>query len=317
MQRTAPDEREVARALWLLGLERGPASSRELQAAWRARVALAHPDRAGSRTTSAHTLTAAFNAARDLLTAWQATGRPWPAPAGPGASVREAHRRAPAPDEPPPPRSRRPAAPLVESPPKGVEADRFVAARNTGLRPGDSVREVGDRGPDAITHVDQLEAEDRWGPVWVTTFDGRRRRAGALRLAGFACPACGDWAEPLPPIERPCPACLADLRRLHDEPTPVGVRTVARGVAARALAGRTAARSLRARASRGARADPAGATWARGQEARCEQRRQAAQEALLAPELADQVRALYRPIHDALRQWDVPRHEYDRSAGWP
>src|SRR5512133_2134025 len=112
-RRSSP--RDCARALWLLGIE-PPVTPPQLQAAYRARIAQAHPDLhldSEARTEAANVLSRALNEARDLVSEWIASDRSWPALAG------SAHvaRNPPAPDPVP--------APLC---------------RRTGLRSGDLVR---------------------------------------------------------------------------------------------------------------------------------------------------------------------------------
>jgi curved DNA-binding protein CbpA len=63
--RRRPTARDTVRALWLLGL-REPADVDEIRAAWRDRVAQAHPDRRRDNNEAATRLTAAFNDARDI-----------------------------------------------------------------------------------------------------------------------------------------------------------------------------------------------------------------------------------------------------------
>ena len=81
-RRTSP--RDCARALWLLGIE-PPVTSAQLQAAYRARIAQAHPDLhldSEARTEAANVLSRAINEARDLVSDWIAADRDWPALAG-------------------------------------------------------------------------------------------------------------------------------------------------------------------------------------------------------------------------------------------
>ena len=69
-RRTSP--RDCARALWLLGIE-PPVTAAQLQAAYRARIAQAHPDLhldSEARTEAANVLSRAINEARDLVSDW-------------------------------------------------------------------------------------------------------------------------------------------------------------------------------------------------------------------------------------------------------
>ena len=75
---------DVARALWLLGLE-PPVDERELARAWRGRVARTHPDlhiESDRRAEAATLLTTALNDARRVVAEWIESGREWPAPDG-------------------------------------------------------------------------------------------------------------------------------------------------------------------------------------------------------------------------------------------
>ena len=87
-RRTSP--RDCARALWLLGIE-PPVTPAQLQAAYRARIAQAHPDLhldSEARTEAANVLSRAINEARDLVSDWIAADRDWPALAGSRAASR-------------------------------------------------------------------------------------------------------------------------------------------------------------------------------------------------------------------------------------
>src|ERR671934_2629841 len=105
--------RACARALWILGLE-PPVSDAQLQAAYRARVARAHPDLhadSEARSEAANVLTRALNAARDLVAEWITAGRDWPVQAAAGAAT-----RAPAPHGADPPAA--PGCPRTRLPPR-------------------------------------------------------------------------------------------------------------------------------------------------------------------------------------------------------
>ncbi len=245
-----PTRRDCARALWLLGLE-PPVEPDELAAAWRERVAQAHPDRHqddAGRRRAAETLTRALNAARDILATWIEAGRDWPEPlAG----------RAPcAPDRPE--RAAEPAsreAPAVPRP-----------CAETGLIPGDRVRVWPYDGEMEV--VVGIEHEANGSAAWVRLADGTRAQGRRVRLAAFSCLVCGACAGPAveQPSLRPCPDCLADLRRLEHDPDDAD--RIRRAMEVRATAGVATARVVedrrledRARSRRGwarmlARAEP-------------------------------------------------------------
>jgi len=213
-RRTSP--RDCARALWLLGIE-PPVTSAQLQAAYRARIAQAHPDLhldSEARTEAANVLSRAINEARDLVSDWIAAERDWPALAGSRAAA-----RSPAPPDPMP-------APVC---------------RRTGLRAGDLVRVWpydGDVEVVAGTEIDREQA-------WVILRDHGAVRADRVMLAAYQCPACGRCAGPAVerPVLRPCPECLADLRALERRPDET--RRVRSAIEARAEAGLAEARVLR------------------------------------------------------------------------
>lgn len=213
-RRTSP--RDCARALWLLGIE-PPVTSAQLQAAYRARIAQAHPDLhldSEARTEAANVLSRAINEARDLVSDWIAADRDWPALAGSRAAS-----RTPAPPDPMP-------APVC---------------RRTGLRAGDLVRVWpydGDVEVVAGTEIDREQA-------WVILPDRGAVRADRVMLAAYQCPACGRCAGPAVerPVLRPCPECLADLRALERRPDET--RRVRSAIEARAEAGLAEARVLR------------------------------------------------------------------------
>jgi hypothetical protein len=213
-RRTSP--RDCARALWLLGIE-PPVTSAQLQAAYRARIAQAHPDLhldSEARTEAANVLSRAINEARDLVSDWIAADRDWPALAGSRAAA-----RSPAPPDPMP-------APVC---------------RRTGLRAGDLVRVWpydGDVEVVAGTEIDREQA-------WVILRDHGAVRADRVMLAAYQCPACGRCAGPAVerPVLRPCPECLADLRALERRPDET--RRVRSAIEARAEAGLAEARVLR------------------------------------------------------------------------
>jgi hypothetical protein len=206
-----PTARDTVRALWLLGL-REPVDVEEIRTAWKQRVAQAHPDRRLDNNEAATRLTAAFNDARDVCERWAATGLPWPEP---GPRVVRLHDRAsdedfPADDgdEPPTPPRRVPTP----------EEER--GERRAGLRPGDNVRPT---DGDGVWRVGRVTASDTNGPVTVELEDGRAVDASMLELAAYGCPICGLCAGPAVehPRRRPCPDCLAALRRLEREPGSV------------------------------------------------------------------------------------------------
>jgi hypothetical protein len=202
-----PTARDTIRALWLLGL-REPVDVEEIRTAWKNRVAQAHPDRRLDNNEAATRLTAAFNDARDVCERWAASGLPWPEPGprvvrlwqdGADEVVED--------DDEPAPRRRVPTP----------EEER--GERRAGLRPGDRVRPV---GGDDVWRVGRVTA-DAIGPVTVELEDGRLLDASTLELAAYGCPVCGLCAGPAVehPGRRPCPDCLAALRRLEREPGSV------------------------------------------------------------------------------------------------
>jgi hypothetical protein len=212
-----PSQRDCARALWLLGIE-PPVTTGQLQAAYRARMAQAHPDLhhdSDTRTDAANVLSRALNAARDLVAEWIASDRDWPRLGG----VEEAGAHTSAPRDPVP-------APVC---------------RRTGLRAGDLVRVWpydGDVEVVAGTEPDR----DR---TWVILRDRGAVRSDRVMLAAYQCPACGRCAGPAVehPLLRPCPECLADLRAL--ERRPGETLRVRSAIEARAEAGLAEARALR------------------------------------------------------------------------
>ena len=221
MPRASTTARDCRRALWLLGLA-PPVDAREVNASWRARVALSHPDlHAGTpaKAEAAEKLTRALNDARDVLLAWIASGRPWPEA---DKAVRF-DQPEPWPERTPPPEE----APIC---------------RVTGLRAGDRVRTWPYDGD--LLVVAGTERDVASGQVHVLFTDVAAERAERVRLAAFACPVCGVCAGPSVDdlAVRPCPDCLVDLRRL--EHSPAEAIRVRRAIEARAEAGLASARSL-------------------------------------------------------------------------
>jgi hypothetical protein len=210
---------DVARALWLLGLE-PPVDERELSRAWRGRVAQTHPDlhiASDRRSEAATLLTTALNDARRVVAEWIDAGREWPAPNGGTVTSRPAE----APAEPEP-------------------AEAEVCSR-TGLRRGDLVRSWPYDGEPV--EVRRTEVEPGAG-VWVVFADGGAERAERVRLAVYSCPVCGQCAGPEAEryVIRPCPECLADLGRL--ERRPADARRIRSAIEARSEAGRATAQGL-------------------------------------------------------------------------
>jgi hypothetical protein len=208
--------RDCARALWLLGVE-PPVTPAQLQTAYRARIAQAHPDLhldSEARTEAANVLSRALNEARDLVSEWIAADRSWPAVAG-SANVA----RNPPPPDPVP-------APLC---------------RRTGLRSGDLVRVWPYDGEVEVVAGTEPDGER----TWVVLRDRGAVRAERVMLAAYQCPACGRCAGPAVerPLLRPCPDCLADLRALERRPDET--RRVRSAIEARAEAGLAEARALR------------------------------------------------------------------------
>ena len=213
-RRTSP--RDCARALWLLGIE-PPVTPAQLQAAYRARIAQAHPDlhlESEARTEAANVLSRAINEARDLVSDWIAADRDWPALGGSRAAS-----RSPAPPDPV-------AAPVC---------------RRTGLRAGDLVRVWPYDGDVEVVAGTEIDREQ----TWVLLRDRGAVRADRVMLAAYQCPACGRCAGPAVerPVLRPCPECLADLRALERRPDET--RRVRSAIEARAEAGLAEARVLR------------------------------------------------------------------------
>jgi hypothetical protein len=211
-----PSPRECARALWLLGIE-PPVTAAQLQAAYRARIAQAHPDLhldSEARTEAANVLSRALNTARDVVAEWIATERDWPAL----ARSADAQRRPATSDSTPAP-----------------------VCRRTGLRAGDLVRVWPYDGEPEVVGGTEIDG-DR---AWVILRDRGAVRADRVMLAAFQCPACGRCAGPAvaQPLLRPCPECLADLRAL--ERRPGETRRVRSAIEARAETGLAEARALR------------------------------------------------------------------------
>jgi hypothetical protein len=223
MPRLSDSPRACARALWLLGLT-PPVEPDELTAAWRQRVARAHPDRHAltpEKSEAATVLTRALNDARALVARWIASGREWPLPDG-SLVVRM--------DEPDP------------WPEQEEEArEPAPVCRHTGLRRGDRVVVGPDR--DDLRVVAGTEVEHPGPQVWVHLADGGSARAERVRLAAYACPVCGMCDGPGGELSaRPCPQCIADLRRLERRPSDAG--RVRRAIEARAESGRATAHAL-------------------------------------------------------------------------
>ena len=212
-RRSSP--RDCARALWLLGIE-PPVTPAKLQAAYRARIAQAHPDLhldSTARTEAANVLSRALNEARDLVAAWIAADRDWPTLAGSRGAA-----RSPGPPDPIP-------APVC---------------RHTGLRAGDLVRVWPYDGDVEVVTGTEIDRER----AWVVLGDRGAVRADRVMLAAYQCPACGRCAGPAVerPVLRPCPECLADLRALERRPDET--RRVRSAIEARAEAGLVEARVL-------------------------------------------------------------------------
>jgi hypothetical protein len=215
MPRRLP-ERECARALWLLGLD-PPVTPAQLQAAYRARMAQAHPDlhqSSEARAEAANVLSRALNGARDLVAEWIASERDWPRLVRPG-------------------RAAGPAAP-----PDPVPAP---VCRRTGLRSGDLVRAWPYDGDVDVVAGTEPDGER----TWVILRDRGAVRSDRVMLAAYQCPACGRCAGPTVerPVLRPCPDCLSDLRALERRPDET--RRVRSAIEARAEAGLAEARALR------------------------------------------------------------------------
>ena len=146
-RRTSP--RDCARALWLLGIE-PPVTPAQLQAAYRARIAQAHPDLhldSEARTEAANVLSRAINEARDLVSEWIAADRDWPTLAGSRGGGAE-H---PGPPDPmPAPVCRRTglrAGDLVRVWPYDGEVEVVAGTEVDGERPGSSCATTAPCGP--------------------------------------------------------------------------------------------------------------------------------------------------------------------------
>jgi hypothetical protein len=155
MPRRLP-ERECARALWLLGLD-PPVTPAQLQAAYRARMAQAHPDlhqSSEARAEAANVLSRALNGARDLVAEWIASERDWPRLVRPG-------------------RAAGPAAP-----PDPVPAP---VCRRTGLRSGDLVRAWPYDGDVDVVAGTEPDGER----TWVILRDRGAVRSDRVMLAAY------------------------------------------------------------------------------------------------------------------------------------
>ena len=210
------------RALWLLGLA-PPVDVREVNAAWRGRVARTHPDvhaSAPSKVAAAETLTRALNDAKDTLLAWIEADLEWPTGS---TTVRF--------DEPDPWPEREPAP--HEAP---------ICLRS-GLRAGDRVRRWPYDGLE-LSVVTGTETDTPGGTTWVLLAGEQAERMERVRLAAFSCPVCGGCSGP--DVDeatlRPCPDCLVDLRRLERRPEEAD--RIRRAIEARAEAGIATAQSL-------------------------------------------------------------------------
>jgi hypothetical protein len=221
-----PAASACARALWLLGLT-PPVDARELNVAWRARVARTHPDLHASterKAAAAATLTRALNEAKETIADWIDRDLPWPDSAdGPQVVRLDASPPEPWPERSPTPKVARPCP-------------------RTGLRAGDLIR-TWPYLADEVEVVAGTEIDDD-GPAWVVLEHGGAVRADRVRLASYSCPVCGLCAGPVgpAPMVRPCPDCLVDLRRLEARPAEAG--RIRRAIEARAEAGLAEATAL-------------------------------------------------------------------------
>ena len=160
-----------------------------------------------------------MNDARNVVAGWIENGEDWPCPQG-DAVARTSSTAA-----------RRPAG-----------MPRPICP-HTGLRSGDLVRAWPyDGEPVAVLDT---EIEAGVGTVWVRFVEGGSERAERVRLAAYSCPVCGQCAGPEREryVLRPCPECLADLRRL--ERRAGEARRVRTAIEARSEAGRAVAEGLR------------------------------------------------------------------------
>lgn len=228
-----PNGRDCARALWLLGLT-PPVSAEAVAAAWRERVARAHPDRhrgTAEREQAAEVLTRALNEARDVLVRWIDEGRPWPTSRGRVVIDLD---------------PREDGEEVVWPPQDEDEAEREPdlgpVCRQTGLRRGDRVRVWPFDGD--VEVVAGVEAGDERTPTVVRLVGGERQRAQQVRLAAYSCPVCGACAGPRveEPSLRPCPDCLVDLRRLEQDARDAS--RIRKAIEARSTAGLAAASTI-------------------------------------------------------------------------
>ena len=215
MAQKSPSLSQCARALWLLGLD-WPESIDEISAAWRRRVASAHPDRHSERSTAATRLTAAFNEAREICEWWLAEGHEWPKP--------------------------RPPEQLRDSAEQDVEAKRGESRakpeRREPFRPGDLVAPA-ELGSDAAA-VQVLAVAD--GVARLS--DGASAPLRGLTPVSFGCPVCGICVGPVAdrPRLRPCLDCLFELTRLERDERAVD--EVMSAYTRRAVKGRETASAL-------------------------------------------------------------------------
>ena len=226
-------------------------SLEEIRAAWKARVAQAHPDHrpeppgcgapAHRRVQRRARRVRALGGQRAALADRPAGGL------AVGARRRRVRRRA---GTPAPPR-RQPTP------------EESRGERRSGLRPGDLVRVGADaREVDELARVLRVTAAATASPVLVELDDGRRLTAAEVEAAAYGCPVCG-WCEG-PAVEharrRPCTYCLGDLRGL--ERGPAEAELVLRRMVERARTGSAARR--RARRPRPGRARPGAGALPRG-----------------------------------------------------
>ena len=205
-----PTARDTVRALWLLGL-REPIDVEEIRSAWKQRVAQAHPDRRLDNNEAATRLTAAFNDARDICERWAATGLPWPEP-GP----RVVRLYDPASDESSP-------TTMTSRRRRRARADARGGARRAAGRAATRRQRPADRRRRRLARAPRDAPPTRRARSRSSSRTAAHRRCATLELAAYGCPVCGLCAGPAVehPRRRPCPDCLAALRRLEREPGSV------------------------------------------------------------------------------------------------
>lgn len=217
MARGTPTITQCARSLWLLGLD-WPESADEITAAWKQRVARAHPDRHSERSAAATRLTAAFNEAREICEWWLEQDTGWPKPQPP------AQLRARQEDERQELRS---------------QSEVRRPDPRAPFRVGDAVQPAS--GAEDLLRVTAIEGD---GSTGVELSDGSTAPVRELIPVAFGCPVCGTCHGPAVerPGLRPCLDCLVELRRIERDER--AVEESLRALRRRAVAGRATATEL-------------------------------------------------------------------------